>query len=166
MENFNNNMDLLNTEKLENDFSNFTSKEGFSNISASKSTEQVTGCKKPLALNPLTSILTGGVSNLTYKKKKKEYEECLANYKRKQEEIDNQRKQAQAELERTKGELAKKNAEISIQSAKSNVRTASDDTSDDGKILGLPKVAFWIGLGVVVLGAGFATYKIIKKYKK
>lgn len=161
MEKYDNNMDLLNSKLMDIGIS-----EGFSNISASKSTEQATGCKKPLALNPLTSILTGGVSNLTYKKKKKEYEECLANFKRKQEEIDNQRKQAQAELQRAKDELAKKNAEISIKADKSNVRTASSDTSDDGKILGLPKAAFWIGLGVVVLGAGFATYKIIKNRKK
>jgi hypothetical protein len=161
MEKYDNNMDLLNSKLMDIDIS-----EGFSNISASKSTEQVTGCKKPLALNPLTSILTGGVSNLTYKKKKKEYEECLANFKRKQEEIDNQRKQAQVELQKTRDELAKKDAEISIQAAKSNVRTASSDTSDDDKILGLPKVAFWIGVGVLVLGGGFATYKIIKNRKK
>ena len=60
MEKYDNNMDLLNSKLMDIDIS-----EGFSNISASKSTEQVTGCKKPLALNPLTSILTGGVSNLT-----------------------------------------------------------------------------------------------------
>lgn len=160
MENINN-MDLINSKLLDTDYS-----EGFSNVSASKLTEQATGCKKPLALNPLTSILTGGVSNLTYKKKKKEYEECLSNFKRKQEEIDNQRKQAQVELQRSKDELAKKNAEISTVASTSNVRTTSSDSSDDGKILGLPKVAFWIGVSVVVLGGGFAAYKIIKNRKK
>lgn len=39
------------------------------------------------------------------------------------------------------------------------------ESTVDGKILGLPKVAFWIGLGVLVLGAGFATYKIVKARK-
>lgn len=149
MENINNNMDLLNTEKLENDFSNFNFKDLFSKEAA----------KRALAGgNPLAAI----------------------QYANKQDKLKMQQQSLAAQIEAAKAnkdlvlaqqktqelQAAKNKAEEDAARANSNVRTTSSDTSDDGKILGLPKVAFWIGLGVVVLGAGFATYKIIKNRNK
>jgi hypothetical protein len=55
--------------------------------------------------------------------------------------------------------------ENNLMQGKSEAANKIESTVDD-KILGLPKVAFWIGLSIVVLGAGFATYKIIKNRNK
>lgn len=148
MENINNNMDILNTEKLEDNFSNFTLKDLFSKEAA----------KRALAGgNPLAAV----------------------QYANKQDKLKANQKVLEAQIEAAKAnkdlvlaqqktqELqdAKNKAEEDAARANLNVRTASSDSSDDDKILGLPKVAFWIGLGVLVLGAGFATYKIIKGRK-
>lgn len=141
----------------------------FSNVTAAKTTQQITGCKKPLTTNPLVSILTGGVSNLTYKKKKKEYDDCIANYKQQQADISNNAKQAhQAEAVKAKADLAQKQsqlneAKLSNQSDSTNTNR-EDDREVSDKILGMPKTAFWIGVSVIGLGvAGFITYKIIKR---
>ena len=39
----------------------------------------------------------------------------------------------------------------------------ADTTADDGKILGMPKMVFYIGLGLVVAVGGFFAYKKFKK---
>ena len=142
-------LDLLNIEGL--DESLLDTYEEFSNVSASKLTEQATGCKKPLALNPLVSILTGGVSNLTFKKKKKEYEECLANFKRKQAASVSSAavaaaEKAKKELEETKAQLAA-SKEGSGSNSGSNRKNSDDDGGD--KFLGMPKA---VGITVTVVG--------------
>ena len=150
-------LDLLNIEGL--DESLLDTYEEFSNVSASKLTEQATGCKKPLALNPLVSILTGGVSNLTFKKKKKEYEECLANFKRKQASDLAQAasassaavaaaEKAKKELEETKAQLAASKEGSGSGSGSNRSRENSDDDGGD-KFLGMPKA---VGITVTVVG--------------
>lgn len=149
-------MDLSNSNLLD-----INSSEEFSNMSISKSTQQATGCKKPIALNPLTSILTGGLSNLTYKKKKKEYEKCLANAKREREsEIATKN----ADIASAKSEAAKAKAELEQAKADkisgSNVRLT--DASEG--MAKSTKLALWISGGVVALGLiSFVVYKIVKK---
>lgn len=155
MENINNNMDLLNTEKLENDFSNFNFKDLFSKDAAKKAL---------LSGNPLAAVQYANKQD----KLKMQQQSLAAQIEAAKANKDlalAQQKTQELQAAKTKAE---EDAAKAIDAAKtnSNVRTASSDTSDDGKILGLPKVAFWIGLGVVVLGAGFATYKIIKNRKK
>ena len=39
------------------------------------------------------------------------------------------------------------------------------DSADSGKILGMPKTAFWIGVGAVALIGGFIAFKMIKRKK-
>lgn len=155
MENFNDNMDLLNTEKLENDFSNFTFKDLFSKEAA----------KRALAGgNPLAAVQYANKQD-KLKMQQQSLEAQIAAAKANKDLALAQQKTQELQAAKTKAE---EDAAKAIESSKtnSNVRTASSDSSDDNKILGLPKVAFWIGLSVVVLGAGFATYKIIKNRKK
>jgi uncharacterized membrane protein len=149
-------LDLSNIEGL--DESLLDTYEGFSNVSASKLTEQATGCKKPLALNPLVSILTGGVSNLTYKKKKKQYEECLANFKRKQAsdlaQAASASSAAVAAAEKAKKELEETKAELAASkdgsgSGSNRSRENSDDDGGGDKFLGMPKA---VGITVTVVG--------------
>jgi hypothetical protein len=147
-------LDLSNIEGL--DESLLDTYEGFSNVSASKLTEQATGCKKPLALNPLVSILTGGVSNLTFKKKKKEYEECLANFKRKQAsdlaQAASASSAAVAAAEKAKKELEETKAQLEASKEGSGSGSGSNRSSDDGggdKFLGMPKA---VGITVTVVG--------------
>lgn len=128
MENFNNNMDLLNTEKLEDNFSNFSLRDKF------KANRETLEAQIEAAKSNKDLVLT-------------------------------QQKTQELQVDKTKSE---EDAAKSIDEARANanIRTASSDSSDNDKILGLPKVAFWIGLSVVLLGAGFATYKIIKNRNK
>lgn len=155
MENINNNMDLLNTEKLENDFSNFTVKDLFSKEAA----------KRALAGgNPLAAIQYANKQD-KLKANQKVLEAQIEAAKANKDLVLAQQKTQELQAAKNKAEEDATKA-IDEARANSNVRTSSLDTSDDGKILGLPKVAFWIGIGVVVLGAGFATYKIIKNRNK
>lgn len=154
MENINN-IDLINTDKLENNFSNFSFNDLFSKDAAKKAL---------LSGNPLAAVQYANKQD-----KLKMQQQSLAAQieaaKANKDLVLAQQKTQELQAAKTKAE---EDAAKAIDAAKSNsnVRTSSSDTSSDDKILGLPKVAFWIGLSVVVLGAGFATYKIIKNRKK
>lgn len=109
------------------------------NNAAKKALEAATGCKKP-------------VINLF--KKKKAYEQCLA---------DSAAKKAAAEAEAKRTELLL--AQARIEEAKANNRSVSQDTSDK-KFLGMDQttavVLGVLGLGLLAIGG----YVLVKKIGK
>jgi hypothetical protein len=154
-----NNSDLLNSEKLDESVSNLineslldgltentsllnASGEEFSYATARKQVKELTGCKKPA---PLVGRILNPLLNLNYKKKKKEYDDCMKNYKasleaqKKEVAASTQRKEeVEAELNRVKSELENSSAE----------RTGSDRVVTD-TFLGMPKA---VGITVAIVG--------------
>jgi hypothetical protein len=122
----------------------------------------VTGCKRP-ALN--------------IGKKKRAYQQCLADYQAsvtaKGDAV------AQAELKVAEAEAKAEESKRQVEELRSSTQTAggsksasTDSTgagagaSSDGKILGMPK-GLAIGLGIAILAVGvFVTIKIIRARKK
>jgi hypothetical protein len=154
-----NNSDLLNSEKLDESVSNLineslldgltentsllnASGEEFYYATAKKDLQKLSGCKKPAA--PVLGLLTSGISNINYKKRKKAYEDCMKNYKasleaqKKEVAASTQRKEeVEAELNRVKSELENSSAE----------RTGGRVVTDT--FLGMPKA---VGITVAIVG--------------
>jgi chromatin remodeling complex protein RSC6 len=152
------NFDLSNQENLDDNFLGAT-------LKARKEMKGLTGCKKPI-------FMIG--------KKKKAYNECIANYKTEvikrakeakqlNEQLAASSSAAAAAAEKAKKELEETKAELAASkggSGSSKKGSASSETEEDGKILGMSKgLAIGLGIGVVVLAVGgFVVYKkFIKK---
>ncbi len=121
--------------------------------------QQITGCVKPKAVGiGVANVLTGGVANLALAKKYKAdmaaYNKCLQDAKNK---IQSQAT-ISAESKNTIDELNRK-----LEEARAEVNNTSsreeNTTADDGKILGIPKVGFWVGVGALALIGGVIFYK-------
>jgi hypothetical protein len=79
---------------------------------------------------------------------------------------DDEIKKASSLSESFKDEIKKdkiKDNEVYSKKEELNEDEISSNKSEDNKIFGFTKVGFGIGLSVVLLAAGFITYKIIKK---
>lgn len=124
--------------------------------------QQITGCVKPKALATGIGglLLGGGVAQVAllnkYKKDMKAYKACLSNYKAKN----------QAEADAKNQALAQAQADAKIAQDKLDAiqadpnRTGTEKTTtDDGKIMGIPKTGFYIGVTVLALVGGFIFYK-------
>lgn len=126
------------------------------NATARKDIKNMTGCKKP---SQVTGLLTGGLGNIGYKKRMKAYNECIARYNESLQSSNatvEQLAKAKQEAIAAKQEL---DAITKGEGAGTSGTRSSDSSSGDGKILGIPKTAFWIGVGVVALVGGFFIVK-------
>jgi hypothetical protein len=125
-----------------------------------KEMKGLTGCKKPM-------FMIG--------KKKKAYNQCIANYKNEvasraqeasqlKEQLAASSSSSAAAAEKAKKELEDTKAELAASKGGSgSSKRGSSEDEEDGKILGMPKMVA-IGLGVVVLAVGgFVVYKKFKK---
>lgn len=134
------------------------------NATARKEIKNMTGCKKP---SQISGLLTGGLANIGYKKRLKAYNECIARYNESLQASSasvEQIAKAKQEALQAKKELDAINSGSTSGGATGGTRSA-DKSDSDGKILGMPKTAFYIGLGVIVVVGGFLAYKAIKGAK-
>ncbi len=153
-----NNSDLLNSEKLDESVSNLINEslldgltentsllnvcgDEFSYATAKKDLEKLSGCKKPAA--PILGVLTGGISNINYKKRKKAYEDCMKNYKA---SLEAQKKEVAASTQR------KEEVEAELNRVKSELENSAERTG--GRVvtdtfLGMPKA---VGITVAIVG--------------
>lgn len=131
-----------------------------SNITAKKSLEQLTGCKKPskaglVATQFLTGI--GGFAQKKYNAKMKAYKECLAKY---EESVRIKGDQvASKELEVAKKEMEDAQSESEKKAAETPAPIVED------KLLGMPKKVAYVVIGLGVLALAFGGYKAYKHFK-
>jgi len=138
-----------------------------SNITAKKSLEQLTGCKKPskaglVATQFLTGI--GGLANKKYKAKMTAYKECLAKY---EESVARKGDMAaKKELDDAKKELDDAQAESLKSSTAPTTTDSTTTTPTDEKLLGMPKKVAYVVIGLGVLALAFGGYKAFQHFKK
>ena len=158
-----NNSELLNAEQLDESVSNLINQnlldgltentsllnangDVYSYATAGKDLQTLSGCKKPKP--PILGLLTGGISNINYKKRKKAYEDCIKNYKANLEK----QKQQVASSAAAQADLAAKlkKAEEELEDAKNQTPDSSRVVEGTGdKFLGMPKA---VGITVAVVG--------------
>ena len=152
-------MELANESLLDNDL--------YSNMTAGRSLQSMTGCKKPKNVIA-QSILFGNPIKLAkdakkYKADMKNYKACIENYKAQVEASKDAVAQAQLrEAEAIqKVEDAKAELEASKNSQTSESRTS--DATEEKKFLGMPQTTGIVVTSIVGLGLIIGAVVIIKK---